>query len=147
MHHVFCTGNIGNAETLKKTKKISPNFLLVKGDQDLNPGIPEFKKITIKGVNFLIFHGHQILPWGDLNYIALLQKEYNADFIITGHTHEAFFKKIDRFYVLNPGSVTGVGGGVPSFALVKLGEREGMVYLYKCVEGKVEIDKIKFDFK
>ena len=54
-----------------------------------------------------MFHGHQILPWGDINYIASLQKEYNADFIITGHTHEPFLKKIDNFYILNPGSVTG----------------------------------------
>jgi vacuolar protein sorting-associated protein 29 len=107
VHHVLCTGNIGDEEQVKKLQKISPNFLMVKGDQDEIEGLPEFKKIKIKHVNFLVFHGHQVLPWGDMSFIALLQKQFQVDFIITGHTHEASFKKVDNFYVLNPGSITG----------------------------------------
>lgn len=35
INHVMCTGNIGSQKTLNFVKKISNNFVMVKGSQDL----------------------------------------------------------------------------------------------------------------
>lgn len=52
-------------------------------------------------------HGHQIVPWGDHDVIALTQRELGVDIMITGATHK-YESWIDqnKFYV-NPGSATG----------------------------------------
>ena len=39
------------------------------------------------GSKMLLVHGHQTMPWNDVNYFDRLQKEYEVDFIITGHSH------------------------------------------------------------
>ena len=33
-------------------------------------------------------HGHQVIPWGDDKACVGLLREYEADVIVCGHTHE-----------------------------------------------------------
>jgi hypothetical protein len=35
-----------------------------------------------------VCHGHQVVPWGDKEALAILQRQMGADILITGHTHE-----------------------------------------------------------
>lgn len=35
-----------------------------------------------------VCHGHQVVPWGDKEGLAILQRQMGADILITGHTHE-----------------------------------------------------------
>jgi vacuolar protein sorting-associated protein 29 len=59
MNHVLCTGNIGNKETLEWLKGFSSNFTVVRGDQDDVAGLAsETKKISIRGLDFGLVHGH-----------------------------------------------------------------------------------------
>ena len=52
-------------------------------------------------------HGHQIVPWGDPESLALLARQLDADIFISGHTHKfEAFEAESRFFI-NPGSVTG----------------------------------------
>lgn len=33
-------------------------------------------------------HGHQVVPWGDLECLASLQRRMDVDILVSGHTHE-----------------------------------------------------------
>ena len=35
-----------------------------------------------------LIHGHQIVPWGDLDSLAALQRRLDVDILVSGHTHE-----------------------------------------------------------
>lgn len=35
-----------------------------------------------------VCHGHQVVPWGDKEALAILQRQLGVDILITGHTHE-----------------------------------------------------------
>lgn len=35
-----------------------------------------------------VCHGHQVVPWGDKEALAILQRQMGVDILITGHTHE-----------------------------------------------------------
>jgi len=32
-------------------------------------------------------HGHQVVPWGDRDALAALQRQLDVDILVTGHTH------------------------------------------------------------
>jgi vacuolar protein sorting-associated protein 29 len=34
-----------------------------------------------------VCHGHQVVPWGDKEALATLQRRLDADILVTGHTH------------------------------------------------------------
>jgi len=63
--------------------------------------------VTIGQFNIGLYHGHQIVPWGDEENLALVQRELEVDILITGHTHKFnAFEKDGKFFI-NPGSATG----------------------------------------
>ncbi len=35
-----------------------------------------------------VCHGHQVVPWGDKEALAILQRQMGVDILITGHTHD-----------------------------------------------------------
>lgn len=34
-----------------------------------------------------VCHGHQVVPWGDKEALAILQRKLDCDILVTGHTH------------------------------------------------------------
>jgi putative phosphoesterase len=34
-----------------------------------------------------VCHGHQVVPWGDKEALAILQRQLDVDILVTGHTH------------------------------------------------------------
>ena len=52
-------------------------------------------------------HGHQIVPWGDAESLAHVQRQMDVDILIYGHTHkQEAYEKYGKYF-LNPGSATG----------------------------------------
>ena len=49
----------------------------------------------------------QVVPWGDPESLANLQRQMDVDILITGHTHKNEVYEYERNYIINPGSVTG----------------------------------------
>ena len=35
-----------------------------------------------------LIHGHQVVPWGDIESLAALQRRLDVDILVSGHTHE-----------------------------------------------------------
>lgn len=44
--------------------------------------------LQIAGFRVGVCHGHQVVPWGDKEALAILQRQLGVDILITGHTHE-----------------------------------------------------------
>lgn len=80
-------------------------LLRVPVPQNLN--YPEQKVVTVGQFKIGLIHGHQVIPWGDMASLALLQRQLDVDILISGHTHKfEAFENENKFYI-NPGSATG----------------------------------------
>ena len=47
---------------------------IVKGDFDELPNLPETKVVQIGNFKIGMIHGHQVIPWGDLEALAAVQR-------------------------------------------------------------------------
>jgi len=73
----------------------------------LQGAYPDQKVVTVGDFRIGLCHGHQIVPWGDRDVIAMHQRALGVDIMITGATHKfEAFEADGKFYV-NPGSATG----------------------------------------
>jgi vacuolar protein sorting-associated protein 29 len=68
---------------------------------------PEQKIVTVGQFRIGLTHGHQIVPWGDKESLAALQRQLDVDVLITGHTHQFETFEEDNKFFINPGSATG----------------------------------------
>ena len=69
--------------------------------------MPETKVVKIGDFNIGVIHGHQVIPWGDMESLAAVQRELDCDILVSGHTHANKITTYDGKYFINPGSVTG----------------------------------------
>ena len=105
--HVVCLGNVGDNKILNQLKSISPNFYMVLGDCDQLEGVPLKKKIDVNGVKIGFVHGHQVVPWDEIDALRCVEREIDCDILLHGHTHKPAVRKISHFHAVNPGSATG----------------------------------------
>ena len=142
MQHILCTGNVGSPETVAYLKTIAPNVHIVRGDFDHSvSGLPETKVVTIGNFKIGLCHGHQIVPWGDDEALAILQRKLGVDILITGHTHRNTTRTYESSWFLNPGSMTGAYSSlqsetVPSFILMSIKDDQVTNYVYELHKGK-----------
>ena len=151
VQHVLCLGNIGNQETFDWLKSLSKDFHVVKGDFDQDDA-PEKKMIQIGDFNIGLIHGHQVLPWGDLESLGAVQRSLGCDILISGHTHKTNVVVKDNILYINPGSFSGafsplIEDTIPSFILMVLTGDEAIVYLYTLKERSKKFEVVKYDYK
>ena len=151
VQHVLCLGNIGNQETYDWLKSLSKDFHIVKGDFDQEEA-PEKKVIQIGDFNIGLIHGHQVLPWGDLDSLGMIQRSLGCDIMISGHTHKTNVIVKDNILYINPGSFTGafsplIEDTIPSFILMVLTGDEAIVYLYTLNDRNKKFEVNKYDYK
>ena len=82
-----------------------------------------------------MIHGHQILPWGDIEALTNVQRELGCDILLSGHTHQISIQAKDKKFYINPGSISGAFSHIiadpsPSFVLIMLQGEEARAYLY-----------------
>ena len=124
LQHVLSLGNIGSRESYDWLKSLSNDFHSVKGDFD-EGDMPEKKVVTIGEFKIGLIHGHQILPWGNVESLSSVQRELDCDILLSGNTHEINVKVLDNKLYINPGSISGafsncVADPSPSFVLMVL---------------------------
>jgi len=146
VHNVICTGNVGSKDQIDWLKSLSDNFVMVKGDYDENPGLPESKVITIGKFKIGIVHGHQIVPWGDEESLANYARELDCDILISGHTHQNKISSSAGKFFVNPGSATGAYSALhtennPGFILLEILGDSIRAFIYEYKAGKVHITK------
>ena len=150
LQHVLSLGNIGSRESYDWLKSLSNDFHSVKGDFD-EGDMPEKKLVTIGEFKIGLIHGHQILPWGNVESLSSIQRELDCDILLSGNTHQINVKVVDNKLFINPGSISGAFSNVvadpsPSFVLMVLQGTEAIVYLYVLNDRtqKFEVNKIEY---
>ena len=150
LQHVLSLGNIGSRESYDWLKSLSNDFHTVKGDFD--EGDKKKKKVVQIGeFKIGMIHGHQVLPWGDLDALTNVQRELGCDILLSGHTHQIGIQVKEKKFYINPGSISGafshlIADPNPSFVLMILQGEEAIVYLYILNDKsqKFELSKIEF---
>ena len=134
---VICTGNLCCKEQFDYLKSLSSDVHIVKGDFD-EGAYPETKVISLSGWKIGICHGHQIVPWGDVEAMAMVQRQLDVEVLVTGHTHKFAVMPHEGKLFINPGSATGASGSqnqdvVPSFVLLDIQEAQLTIYVYELL--------------
>lgn len=106
----------------------------MKGDYD-DGELPEKKVVQIGEFKIGMIHGHQVLPWGDIDALTNVQRELGCDILLSGHTHQISIQAKDKKFYINPGSISGsfshlIADPSPSFVLMVLQGEEARVFLY-----------------
>lgn len=125
---------------------------IVRGDFDENPNMPQTKVVTIGNIKIGIIHGHQVVPWGDIEALSAVQRQLDCDLLISGHTHQQSVTQYDGKYFINPGSVTGAYSPQnpdpkPSFILMAIQGDDIVAFMYTLVNDEVDIKSLEFSIK
>ncbi|KAF7084483.1 hypothetical protein CFC21_092566 [Triticum aestivum] len=161
IQHIICTGNLCIKEVHDYLKSLCPDLHITRGEYDEDARYPETKTVTIGQFKLGLCHGHQrklvcsciecikVVPWGDLDSLAMLQRQLDVDILVTGHTHQFKAYKHEGGVVINPGSGTGAHSSItydvnPSFVLMDIDGLRVVVYVYELIDGEVKVDKIDF---
>jgi vacuolar protein sorting-associated protein 29 len=149
IQHILCTGNLCNKDSFDYLKTLASDVHIVRGDFDDNISYPEQKVVTVGQFRVGLCHGHQVVPWGDTESLAMLQRQLDVDILITGQTHKfEAFEHENKFYI-NPGSVTGSFSPldstvVPSFVLLDIQQTTVITYVYQLVGDDVKVERIEY---
>ena len=151
VQHVLCLGNIGNQETFDWINSLSGDFHLIKGDYDINRDLPEKKVVQIGNFRIGMIHGHQIVPIGDLEILAGVQRELDCDLLVSGYTHQLSVNVKENKLYVNPGSISGalsplMEDSYPSFILMALQGDELTIYSYVLTDKnqKFEVSQMEY---
>ena len=112
--------------------------------------LPEKKRIQIKNFNFELNHGS---PWNQNTYLypdtdpEIFEKANHSeiDYVLVGHSHYPFIKKLSHSTIINPGSVgqNRQEGGVANWVLMDLEEAKIKIistkYSVKSLAEKVKV--------
>ncbi len=72
----------------------------------------ETKVVSLQNWKIGICHGHQIVPWGDIEAMGMMQRQLDVDILVTGHTHKFAVTPHEGKLFINPGSATGAYSGI-----------------------------------
>ncbi len=97
----------------------------VRGNCDFGSFDPDEGLVPCAG--HLIFYTHGNLHGAKSGTSGLLRaaKSRDADIVLFGHTHRAFYEKYNGVHLFNPGSISMPRGGPASYGLITLGDGGG----------------------
>ena len=90
---ILCTGNLCNKETYEYLRMLASDVNIVRGDFDevrtcvcvpvyivhydifQMTSFPEQKVITVGQFRIGLTHGHQVVPWGDIESLSLVSRD------------------------------------------------------------------------
>ncbi|CAM9285266.1 unnamed protein product [Chrysoparadoxa australica] len=154
MQHVLCTGNLVCKEQENHLKTLAPNVHIVSGDFD-DRQYAETRVVHIGQFKIGLIHGHQVVPWGDLQSLVMMQRQLDCDILISGHTHRYGVIEHEGKWFINPGTVTGAyhctpatgSAPIPSFVLLAIQGSKCIAYAYELKGGEVEVTKTEMEKK
>ncbi|PRW60872.1 Vacuolar sorting-associated 29 [Chlorella sorokiniana] len=153
--HILCPGNLCTEAAYDYLRSVCSDVTVTQGDFDESTKWPDTQVVSIGDFRIGLCHGHQVVPWGDKDALAILQRKLDCDILVTGHTHEfAAYRHEDRL-VISTGSATGAYSTLsapdgerqptPSFALMDVDGSKATVYVYELVhDDQVKVDKLEY---
>ncbi|CAF5160532.1 unnamed protein product, partial [Rotaria magnacalcarata] len=130
-------------------KTLTADVHIVRGDFDDNPNFADQKVVTVGQFRIGLCHGHQIVPWGDVESLSVLQRQMDVDILITGHTHKFEAFERDNKFFINPGSATGAFNALnssttPSFVLMDIQQASLTLYVYQLINEKFTVERLEY---
>ncbi|XP_035826714.1 vacuolar protein sorting-associated protein 29 isoform X2 [Aplysia californica] len=149
IQHILCTGNLCTKESFDYLKTLASDVHVVRGDFDENMNYPEQKVVTVGQFRIGLCHGHQVVPWGDIESLAMVQRQLDVDILISGHTHKFQALEHEGKFFLNPGSATGSyyaldSNVIPSFVILDIQQSTVVSYIYKLIDEEVKVERIEY---
>ncbi len=131
---VIYAGDLTGQEVLEWLRTLADEVVAVKGNMDYLP-LPEKKTLEINGVRFLVVHGHQVRPRGNLDALSEMAQREGARVIVHGHLHKPLIVEHKGVFHINPGTLTGAWGGYaidtrPSFIVLDASLWKGKLYIF-----------------
>ena len=105
------TGDLVRESDFRKAIPPLPKSFIVVGNMDYGSTHNFHERIPIDDFNFLLLHGTQIRPRGNIEQLWEILLEIGGDVAVHGHTHKAAIDLHKDRLFLNPGTVTGATGG------------------------------------
>jgi len=150
IHLILCPGNLVSKEAYDYLRGVCGNVHVSKGEFDDIKSLAEDEVLAVGDFRIGLCHGHQVVPWGDPEALAALQRKLDVDILVSGHTHEFKAVKLGGALLVNPGSATGAystvaQNPVPSFVLIDINGPAAVLYVYELIDGQVKVDKLFFN--
>ncbi|KAA3671567.1 vacuolar protein sorting-associated protein 29, partial [Paragonimus westermani] len=149
IQHVLCTGNLNTKNVYDYLKLICSDVHVVKGEFDENLDFPHTKVLTVGNFKIGLINGYQIVPWGDQQRLAMLQRQLDVDILVSGHTHHFEAYEYGDSFFINPGSATGAFSPVvknpkPSFVLLDIQDKVIQLYVYILDNDEHKVSRIEY---
>lgn len=149
IQHILCTGNLCSKDMYDYLRTLASDVHIVRGDFDENLTYPEQKVVTVGKFRIGLLHGHQIVPWGDIESLCALQRQLDVDILISGHTHKVEVLEMNHSLYVNPGSATGAPSPIqskviPSFVLLDIQQASVISYVYQLIDDEVKVERVEF---
>jgi vacuolar protein sorting-associated protein 29 len=104
------TGDLVREASMKEALPPLPRHYIVVGNMDYSSTYNFHELIQIENIRFLLIHGTQLRPRGNIKQLYEVVTSVEADVAVHGHTHKsAIDLHRDRLF-LNPGTISGAGG-------------------------------------
>ena len=86
--------------------------------------VPTERTITLGGHVLFMTHGHRYQVKRDILTATYAAREAGAEVLLYGHTHEAYCRREQGLWIVNPGSVRDLFR--PSYGVILIGEDGGL---------------------
>lgn len=109
-------------DCLKDAKALSSKYphmpvYSVRGNNDFNFSINLEKELIISGKKLFLTHGHaQYNVKNGLSSLISAAYSREADIVMFGHTHKAYYEFNGKLHILNPGAVFMPSNGIKTYA-------------------------------
>ena len=107
------TGDLVHPQALDRALPKLPPVHIVKGNMDMRSNSPFHEEIQIENFGFLLLHGTQLRPRGNISQLWEILRDLHLDVAVHGHTHKHDIQLYNGRLFLNPGTITGATGGWP----------------------------------
>eukprot|EP00992_Anisonema_acinus_P011953 TRINITY_DN7789_c0_g1_i2.p1 TRINITY_DN7789_c0_g1~~TRINITY_DN7789_c0_g1_i2.p1 ORF type:complete len:184 (-),score=37.35 TRINITY_DN7789_c0_g1_i2:52-603(-) len=149
IQHILCTGNLNSKEGLEILRNICSDIHHVKGDFDEGKDVPDVQVVKLGFFRIGLIHGHQVVPWGDRESLAMWQRKLDVDVLIFGGTHKYETFEFEGKFFINPGSITGAFSNLssevtPAFVLIDINGNQLVNYIYQLEGDEVKVKKKEF---
>jgi vacuolar protein sorting-associated protein 29 len=105
------TGDLVRESDFRKALPPLPKSFTVVGNMDYGSTHNFHERIPLDDFNFLLLHGTQIRPRGNIEQLWEILMQIGGDVAVHGHTHKAAIDLFKDRLFLNPGTVSGATGG------------------------------------
>ncbi|MCF2135690.1 MAG: YfcE family phosphodiesterase [Candidatus Thorarchaeota archaeon] len=105
------TGDLVEESEMREIMPPLPQCYIVQGNMDFGSHYEFHHEVRIEDLNFLLLHGTQLRPRGNLDQLWEILLNIDVDVAVHGHTHvPSIDLHRDRLFI-NPGTITGATGG------------------------------------